>query len=159
MVESPLLEVFKWCLDVVCGGFGSVALRVGLDIKSLFQPKWFCEPLTGKPWSFLSALGLPPASALSLSVGATDNTHHTRAQGMQKEKGVSPNYHNIAFVWLPALVQLLHGKWPALSLQPSGLLTGSVPSCLQWEISSGKRGWICTMGFHPFKRILCCILR
>ena len=43
VVESPSLEVFKRCVDVVLrfsGGLGSIRLMVGLnDVKGLFQPK------------------------------------------------------------------------------------------------------------------------
>ena len=48
VVESPSLEVFKRCVDVLgtwfSGGLGSVRLTVGRDdLKGLFQPKRFYD--------------------------------------------------------------------------------------------------------------------
>lgn len=51
-VESPSLEVFKGCVDVVLGdivycGLGNTGLTVGLDdLKVLFQRKRFYDKIT-----------------------------------------------------------------------------------------------------------------
>ncbi|KAM9654822.1 uncharacterized protein ACIBXB_007132 [Morphnus guianensis] len=63
VVESPSLEVFKRCVDVVLrpwfsGGLGSVRLTVGLHyLKGLFQPKQFYDSSISPQYLFYS---LPP---------------------------------------------------------------------------------------------------
>lgn len=49
VLESPYLEGFKdaiymWHLGTwVSGGLGSAGLKIGLNLRGLVQPKWFCE--------------------------------------------------------------------------------------------------------------------